>query len=514
MRDKFKNKKIIVCDIDGTLANSDVEVDPEMLKIISRLQESHTFVTIGNGNYLHLYNQFIKKYIEEVGKEIYVYPMGGLECHKITKEGILKLYSNELTNEEKYKIVRAISDLIKENNIVPDTLDQIEDRGSMIVFSVLGRKADKELKKNYDPNGEKRKKFIEEYFKEKLPEFEMKIGGTTTIDFTKKGYTKAFGIKKIKEMFNCEFEDIIFFGDNLGEHGNDFPVKEFVDVIEVRSPEDTKEELRKLLFKEEIIEVPKPWGKEIWMSNNEFYCGKKLYINKGKRTSLHFHKNKHESFYIEKGRVLLEIENEKRLMKEGDTIRIPRNTHHRINALDDSVIIEISTHHEDSDYHRIELDNNIPQEMIERYADNIIVATSGYFDPIHIGHIEYLELAKKLGDKLIVIINNDKQTNAKKGYTFMPHDERARVIKELVQVDDVFISIDDDNSVCKSLEAIKPHIFAKGGDRYSHEIPEKKVCDELGIKIIDGLGDKIQSSSNLVKNAKVMAESKGLEWQS
>ena len=132
----------------------------------------------------------------------------------------------------------------------------------------------------------------------------------------------------------------------------------------------------------------------------------------------------------------------------------------------------------------------------------IVVAASGYFDPIHIGHIEYLEKAKSLGDKLIVIVNNDKQTIMKKGKEFMPFKERLAVVKALRCVDEVFPSIDEDKTVCKSLESVHPNIFAKGGDRFSGEIPESPICKKLGIKIIDGLGDKIQSSSNLIANDK------------
>jgi rfaE bifunctional protein nucleotidyltransferase chain/domain len=132
----------------------------------------------------------------------------------------------------------------------------------------------------------------------------------------------------------------------------------------------------------------------------------------------------------------------------------------------------------------------------------IIVAASGYFDPLHMGHIEYLEKAKALGDKLIVILNNDLQTRLKKGTEFMPQEERAKIAKSLEFVDEVFISIDTDASVCKSLESIKPSIFAKGGDRFSYEIPETEICKKLGIKIVDGLGEKIQSSSELIEKSK------------
>ena len=131
-----------------------------------------------------------------------------------------------------------------------------------------------------------------------------------------------------------------------------------------------------------------------------------------------------------------------------------------------------------------------------------IVAVSGYFDPLHVGHIEYFRLAKELGDRLIVILNNDEQAALKKGKPFMPLEERKKIIEAIKYVDEVFISIDKDKSICESLRHLKPDIFAKGGDRFAYEIPEAKVCEELGIKIVDGVGAKIQSSSNFYKNTK------------
>ena len=126
-----------------------------------------------------------------------------------------------------------------------------------------------------------------------------------------------------------------------------------------------------------------------------------------------------------------------------------------------------------------------------------IVATSGYFDPLHVGHLECLELAKQLGDKLIVIVNSDLQAKLKKGKSFMNQEDRMKIISALKCVDEVFLSIDKDKSQCKSLKYLKPDIFAKGGDRMSNEIPESKLCKELGIQIVDGLGEKIRSSSKL-----------------
>jgi len=132
-----------------------------------------------------------------------------------------------------------------------------------------------------------------------------------------------------------------------------------------------------------------------------------------------------------------------------------------------------------------------------------IIIVSGYFDPLHIGHLEYFKLAKNIGGTLIVILDNDYQCILKKGRPFMKQEERAEILKAIKYVDKVFISIDNDKSVCESIKAIekeypnKKIIFAKGGDRFNHEIPEAKLCEELRIEIIDNLGKKIQSSSKL-----------------
>ena len=125
------------------------------------------------------------------------------------------------------------------------------------------------------------------------------------------------------------------------------------------------------------------------------------------------------------------------------------------------------------------------------------IAISGYFDPIHVGHIEYINNAKKLGDWLVVIVNNNNQCALKKGKYFMDEKDRVLIVKNIKAVDEVFLSIDKDKTVCKSLKKVNPDVFANGGDRKNYEIPESKVCKENNIQIIDGLGDKIRSSSDL-----------------
>ena len=131
------------------------------------------------------------------------------------------------------------------------------------------------------------------------------------------------------------------------------------------------------------------------------------------------------------------------------------------------------------------------------------IAVSGYFDPIHVGHIEYINNAKKLGDWLVVIVNNNNQCALKKGKYFMDEKDRVLIVKNIKAVDEVFLSIDEDKTVCKSLKKVNPDVFANGGDRKNYEIPESKVCKENNIQIIDGLGDKIRSSSDLTGLKKI-----------
>ena len=136
------------------------------------------------------------------------------------------------------------------------------------------------------------------------------------------------------------------------------------------------------------------------------------------------------------------------------------------------------------------------------------VVVSGGFDPLHIGHIRMFQEAKKLGNKLIVILNNDNWLKTKKGFVFMPQKERKEIIESFKIVDKVVITkhkIDDnDESVCRELKKIKPDFFANGGDRKNdNDIPEAEVCKKLNIERVFnvGAGGKVQSSSWLIENA-------------
>lgn len=139
-----------------------------------------------------------------------------------------------------------------------------------------------------------------------------------------------------------------------------------------------------------------------------------------------------------------------------------------------------------------------------------LVIVSGYFNPLHIGHLDYLREAKKLGNRLLVIINNDEQVKEKGSVPFMNQNDRMKIIMALQFVDTAMMSVDKDKTVYQTLKLVPLYhkadrmIFANGGDRKEGDVPEKAICDELGIEMAYGVGgEKKESSSSLIKNAKL-----------
>lgn len=146
--------------------------------------------------------------------------------------------------------------------------------------------------------------------------------------------------------------------------------------------------------------------------------------------------------------------------------------------------------------------------MARKSKKSVMVAVSGGFDPVHIGHIRMFQEAKKLGDKLIVILNNDNWLKKKKGFVFMQQDERKEILESISGVHKVILTRHktnpEDMSVCTELAYLKPDIFANGGDRKIGNIPEVPLCNRIGCGMVFnvGKGGKLQSSSWLVKKIK------------
>jgi D-beta-D-heptose 7-phosphate kinase/D-beta-D-heptose 1-phosphate adenosyltransferase len=152
-----------------------------------------------------------------------------------------------------------------------------------------------------------------------------------------------------------------------------------------------------------------------------------------------------------------------------------------------------------------------------RANKEVIVAVSGGFDPVHIGHVRMFNEAKKLGTKLIVILNNDNWLRKKKGQEFMSQKERKEIIESFRSVDEVYVTKHkpnpEDMSVCDALKKIRPDIFANGGDRHSDNVPEVAICKTINCKMVYniGKGGKVQSSSWLLGRHNESKKKKNLQ---
>ena len=157
--------------------------------------------------------------------------------------------------------------------------------------------------------------------------------------------------------------------------------------------------------------------------------------------------------------------------------------------------------------------------MLKRKTNKItVVAVSGGFDPIHIGHVRMMRAAKELGDELVVILNNDNWLKYKRNYIFMPEQERKEIIEALACVDKVVLTNHKPNtkdiSICKELEKIRPDIFINGGDRIQKNIPEVATCKKIGCKMVFNVGgEKVQSSSLLLDKYRERSEEHTSELQ-
>lgn len=139
--------------------------------------------------------------------------------------------------------------------------------------------------------------------------------------------------------------------------------------------------------------------------------------------------------------------------------------------------------------------------MVGEVVKRPIVAVSGFFDPLHEGHLDYIDAASQYGD-VHVYLNSDDAAFRKKGYVFMPFRQRARILMALKGVTLVIPAEDDDGTVCKTLQMFKPNFFAKGGDRHIENTPEVELCNQLGIGLLFNIGgSKYESSSELVRKA-------------
>ena len=219
-------KKLIVFDLDGTLAESKLPLDAEMASLLGRLLRAVRVAIISGGGWPQFEKQALKNLAQDARLDnLSLLPTCGTKFYKYDG-GWKELYSEDFLAPQKKKIVDALNAAIEKASLKPERHwgDLIEDRGSQITFSALGQEAPLADKKKWDPDFAKRKK-IREILNVLIPEYSIQLGGSTSIDVTKPGIDKGYGIKKLQEVLGVGVKEMLFIGDALFPGGNDYPAK-------------------------------------------------------------------------------------------------------------------------------------------------------------------------------------------------------------------------------------------------------------------------------------------------
>jgi HAD superfamily hydrolase (TIGR01484 family) len=235
-------KKLIVYDLDGTLAESKSALDAEMAGLLHDLLGIVKVAVISGGGW----PQFEKQLLANLPHDqrlanLLLLPTCGTKFFQYTGDW-KQLYSDDFTADQKQTIIRSLKTALDIAGFQVDKLwgEPIEDRGSQITYSALGQQAPLEEKSKWDPDFAKRKK-IKAILDPLIPEFSVRLGGATSIDVTKSGIDKAFGIRKLRDLLGISLPEMIYIGDALFPGGNDYPAKEAgVVSIAVRGPQETK----------------------------------------------------------------------------------------------------------------------------------------------------------------------------------------------------------------------------------------------------------------------------------
>ena len=232
-------KKLIVFDLDGTLAESKSSLDAEMSVLLQDLLGILKVAVISGGDWPQFEKQLLSNLpYDENLVNLSLLPTCGTKFFQYVVDW-KKIYSEDFTADEKTKITRALKKALGVADFKVEKVwgEVTEDRGSQITFSALGQQAPIEAKKKWDPDFTKRKK-LKALLDDFIPEFSVRLGGTTSVDVTKPGIDKAYGIRKLRDTLDIAIADMIFIGDALFPGGNDYPAREAGAVsIQVRDPE-------------------------------------------------------------------------------------------------------------------------------------------------------------------------------------------------------------------------------------------------------------------------------------
>jgi HAD superfamily hydrolase (TIGR01484 family) len=243
----MQNIEIIVFDLDGTLTESKSVLLPEMADVLCKLLAVKKVAIISGASYKQFQKQFLTQLTcpPELLGSLYILPTNGtqLYMYDIETHEIKEMYEDDLTEAEKQKIISAFEETFKQVGFVPENVHGvlIEDRQSQITFSALGSEAPLELKQNWDPDWGKRKA-MRRILLTLIPEFEVRLGGMTSIDVTKKGFDKAYGLNRLAGYLKIDVQSILYVGDALFAGGNDSSVLTLdIQTRSTRGPAQTKE---------------------------------------------------------------------------------------------------------------------------------------------------------------------------------------------------------------------------------------------------------------------------------
>jgi HAD superfamily hydrolase (TIGR01484 family) len=236
-------KRLIVFDLDGTLAESKAAIDDEMAALLGRLLGVVKVAVISGGDWPQFETQVLERLpaSSPLGN-LSLLPTSGTKFFSYEAGEWQERYSEDLTSEEKQKIEGAIDAAVARTGFQPAQTwgERIEDRGTQITYSALGQQAPLEEKVKWDPDFAKRKQ-IKALLDTTLPDFSVRLGGSTSIDVTRPGIDKAYGIRKLRDVLAIPIADMLFIGDAIFPGGNDYPALQAgVQSIRVRDPEETK----------------------------------------------------------------------------------------------------------------------------------------------------------------------------------------------------------------------------------------------------------------------------------
>lgn len=245
-------RKVIAFDLDGTLAPSKSPAPDKIIKLLDQLLDRYHVCVISGGKFEQFEEQLLSnlKVVPEKLEKLHIMPTCGTRYYHydIVKKAWQKVYAEDFTQAEKKKIISALAKTFDDLSYRPKKTygETIEDRGSQITLSTLGQDIVDELgekgvhlKEAWDPDNAKKQK-IRDMAARLLPKFEVRVGGLTSVDVTKPGIDKAYGMKKLMELLGISKKEIFFIGDRLAEGGNDYPVKAMgIDCMEISHWQET-----------------------------------------------------------------------------------------------------------------------------------------------------------------------------------------------------------------------------------------------------------------------------------